>query len=155
IHLGFIRPASAEEWHLAYAQSYQYVEYLKKAFGKERIGDFLKAYNDGLDTEAALLKYCKVSKAEFEKGYRKHLDELVRQFGGKPPQKVLSFKELQTALAKDPANPDLNAQLAERFLLLNDTEQAKKLAEAALAKQPNHPLASFVLAQLPPLDKAK
>jgi tetratricopeptide (TPR) repeat protein len=156
IHLGFIRPTSTEEWNLAYLQSFQYVEYLKKAYGKERIGDFLKAYGDGLDTEAALKKYCKVSKADFEKGYRKHLEELVKKFAGTVPQKVLSFKELQTALAKDPDNPNLNAQLAERFLLLNDTKQAKRLADAAVAKQPNHPVATFVLAQLVGAqDKAK
>jgi tetratricopeptide (TPR) repeat protein len=148
IHLGFIRPTSTEQWHLAYLQSFQYVEYLKKTYGAARIGDFLKAYNDGLDTEAALVKYCKVSKAEFEKGYRKHLEDLVRQSAGKLPEKVLSFKELETALAKDADNADLNARLAERFLLLNDIEKAKSLAERAVAKQPHHPLATVVLARL-------
>jgi len=52
-----------------------------------------------------------VSKAEFEKGYREHLAELVRKFAGKPAEKVLSFKELETALAKEPNNPDLNARV--------------------------------------------
>jgi tetratricopeptide (TPR) repeat protein len=156
IHLGFIRPSSAEEWQLAYLQSLQYVLHLKATYGAERIGDFLKAYGDGLDTEAALVKYCKVSKDDFEKGYRQHLEALVRKFAGKAAQKVLSFKELETALAKDPDNPDLNAQLAERFLLLGDTKVAKKLADAAVAKRPNHPLASYVLAKLlGPMERTK
>jgi tetratricopeptide (TPR) repeat protein len=148
IHLGFIRPISAEEWQLAYLQSYQYVQYLKATQGVKVIGELLKAYADGLDNAAVLARCCKVSKADFEKGYRQHLEEVVRKFAGKVPEKVLSFKELQTALAKDPSNPNLNAQLAERFLLLGDTKEAKKLAETATAKQPNHPLASYVLAKL-------
>jgi len=148
VNLGFIRPASGEDWQLAYLQSHQYVEYLKKAHGNERIGDFLKAYGDGLSTDAALEKYCKVAKADFEKGYRQHLEALAKQFAGKPPQKMLSFKELETALVKDPDNADLNAQLGERYVLLGDRPEARKLAEKAAAKQPNHPLATYVLARL-------
>jgi cellulose synthase operon protein C len=148
VNLGFIRPTSGEDWQLAYLQSLQYVEYLKKVYGKERIGDFLKAYAGGLSTEAALEKSCKVAKADFEKGYRRHLEELAEKFTGKPPEKVLSFKELETALAKDPENADVSAQLAERFLLLGDRPAARKLAEQAVAKRPNHPLAASVLARL-------
>ena len=148
INLGFIRPASGEDWQLAYLQSQQYVEYLKAAHGKERIGDMLKAYADGLTTDAALEKYCKVPKADFEKGYRRHLEQLSEKFTGKAPKKVLSFKELETALAKEPDNPDLCAQLADRFLLLGDRQEAKRLADRAAAKQPNHPLAAYVQARL-------
>jgi tetratricopeptide (TPR) repeat protein len=146
IHLGFIRPISGEDWQLAYLQSFQYVEYLKKAYGKERIGEFLKAYGEALNTDAILTKYCKVGKAEFERGYREHLAELVRNFAGKPAGKVLSFKELETALAKDPENPDLNAQVAEKYLLLGDKATAEKLADKALKGRPKHALATYVLA---------
>jgi cellulose synthase operon protein C len=145
---GFVRPASGEDWQLAYLQSYQYVEYLKKSFGKERIGDFLKAYAEGLSTDMAIQKYCKVAKSDFEKGYRQYLAGLAEKLAGKSPQKVLSFKELESALAKEPDNADMNAQLAERFLLLGDRAEAQRLAEKAAAKQPNHPLAACVLARL-------
>jgi tetratricopeptide (TPR) repeat protein len=150
VHLGFIRPTTGEDWQLAYLQSLQYVEYLQAAHGKERIGDFLKAYADGLDTDAALEKYCKVAKADFEKGYRLHLQELASKFGGKAPRKVLSFQELESEVAKEPGNADLVAQLAERFLLLGDRQQARKLADKAVALQPRHALAAYVLASLLP-----
>jgi cellulose synthase operon protein C len=153
IHLGFIRPASGEDWQLAYLQSFQYVEYLKTAHGKERIGEFLKAYGEGLNTDAILTKYCKVPKAVFEKGYRDHLEQLVRQFAGKPAEKVLTFKELETALAKDPDNADLNAWLAERYLLLGDKAMAQKFADKALAANAKHPLATYVQAHF--VDKAQ
>src|SRR5262249_11698493 len=103
---------------------------------------------DGLSTEAALQKVCGVSKAQFEKDYRKHLEKLVEKFAGKPAQKVLSFKELREAHAKDPGNADLAAQLAERYLMIGNDKQAARLADAALAKKENHPLASFVKAGL-------
>ena len=148
IDLGFIRPISAEDWQLAYLQAFQYVEYLKEAHGKERISDFLKGYADGLTTEAIITKSCNIARSEFEAGYRRHLEKLAKKFTDKPPQKVLSFKELETALAKDPDNADLNAQLAERFLLLGDRPQARELAEKATAKLPNHPLATCVLVQM-------
>jgi cellulose synthase operon protein C len=154
IHLGFIRPASGEEWQLAYLQSFQYVEYLKKTYGKERIGDFLKAFGEGKSTDFALTKYCAVSKADFEKGYRQYLEELVRKFAGKPAEKVLSFKELETAVAKDPGNADLNAKLAERYLLLGDKATAEKLAAKALEAKGNQPLATYVRAQMVDRDMA-
>jgi tetratricopeptide (TPR) repeat protein len=148
INLGFIRPASGEDWQLAYLQSLQYVEYLKKAHGKERIGELLKAYADGLTTDAAITKCCKVSKDVFEKGYRQHLEDLAKKLTGKPPRPVLSFKELETAVAKEPDNADLTAELAERHLLMGDRPAARKLAEKAAAKQANNPLAACVLARL-------
>jgi tetratricopeptide (TPR) repeat protein len=147
IQLGFVRPGSGEEWQLAYLQSLQYVEYLKATYGKQRVGDFLKAYADGLSTEAALQKFCKVSKADFEKGYRAHLKALAEKAAGKAAEKVLSFGELRKAHAKDPDDPDVAARLAEQYVLLGDPAEAKKLAEAALARKAKHQLASYALAR--------
>src|SRR5262249_21151734 len=62
--------------------------------------------------------------------------------------KVLSFKELREAHAKDPDNPDLTARLAERYLGVGDDKQARKLADEALAKKSGHPLASLVKASV-------
>ena len=41
----------------------------------------LDAYRDGLDTAPAIEKVCKISKAEFEKGYLAFLDERVKKLG--------------------------------------------------------------------------
>jgi tetratricopeptide (TPR) repeat protein len=157
ILLGFVRPNSQEEWQLAYLQSFLYVQYLEKTHGEAAIGGFLKAFSEGLSTDAALERVCKVKKADFEKGYRKHLQALVVKFAGKASEKVLSFTELKKAQARDPANADLTAQLAERYLLLGNTKDAKQLAEQALDHKKNHPLASYVQARLhlAERDKAK
>lgn len=149
IQLGFVRPGSGEEWQLAYLQSHLYVEYLKKTHGKQVVGQFLKAYADGLDTDAALRQICKVSKEQFEKDYRKHLEAFVQKIhAGRPAEKALSLNELRAAHAKAPNNPDLAAKLAERYVITGETKEARKLIDAALAKKAGHPLASYVLAQL-------
>jgi tetratricopeptide (TPR) repeat protein len=148
IHLGFMRPRSPDEWQMAYLQSYLYVEYLKKAYGAKAVGGLLAAYRDGLDTAAALAKVCKVSKAAFEKGYRAHLEAVVKNLAGRRAVKRLSFEELKAAHKKDPADAEVAAQLAERYLLLGDRAEARNLADAALASKKGHPLASYVKARL-------
>jgi tetratricopeptide (TPR) repeat protein len=148
IHLGFIRPKSPDEWNLAYLQSYLYVEYLKEAFGQKAVAGLLAAYRDGLDTAAALEMVCKVSKEAFEKGYRAHLQDRVKNLTGRPAVKRQSFEALKAAHAKDPDDADVAAQLAEHYLLLGNRSQARSLADAALARQKGHPLASYVKARL-------
>jgi tetratricopeptide (TPR) repeat protein len=133
---------------MAYLQSFQYVTYLKKVYGPKAVGELLDAYRQGLDTTAALDKVCRVPKAEFEKGYRRHLQELVKSFTGRPPEKAQSLKVLKEAHAKDPGNPDVAARLADRYLLLGDKKEASRLVREVLAKHKNHALASYVQARL-------
>jgi tetratricopeptide (TPR) repeat protein len=148
IHLGFIRPGSSEEWNLAYLQSKLYVDYLIKTQGQKAVGGMLDAYHDGLDTGAALRKVGNLAKAEFEKGYRAHLQDLVKDIAGTPPARKLEFNELKERLAKEPDNPDLAAELAERYLFLGNRERASELADQSLAKRKYQPVASFVKARL-------
>jgi tetratricopeptide (TPR) repeat protein len=147
IDLGFIRPRSPAEWHLAYCQSQIYVEYLKKQYGEKSVGEMLAAYGDGLDTGAAIARVCKVDKAEFEKGYRAFLDEVVRGIKSKPPEKAMTFTQLRDAHQKDPGDLDLKARLAEAYYG-RDKGMARKLAKEVQAAQPRHALASYVLARL-------
>src|SRR5207302_1540579 len=117
IDLGFIRPRSPLDWHMAYCQSQLYVEYLKSKYGAPIVGEMLIAFGDGLNTAAALNKVCKVDKATFEKGYRAYLEEIVKSQLGKPAEKALTLAELKSAHEKEPENADLSARLAERLVL--------------------------------------
>ena len=148
IDLGFMRPDSPADWAMAYCQSQLYVEYLKKRFGKEAVGDLLAAYGDSLDTPAAIRKVCKVSPADFESGYLAYVEEVVKGLKSQPAEKALGFRELREAHAKDPENLNLAAQLAEQLLRRRDRAEARRLADAVLAKQPKHQLASYVKASL-------
>jgi tetratricopeptide (TPR) repeat protein len=148
IDLGFIRPRNQAEWHMAYAQSQMYVDYMKGKYGDQTVGELLAAYRDGLDTDAAIKKVCKVDKAAFEEGYKEYVKKEVGKIkGGKPLEKPKSKAELKKALEKDPDNVDLKAELALQTLG-SDRVEARKLAKQVLEKKPKHPKASLVLARL-------
>jgi tetratricopeptide (TPR) repeat protein len=148
IDMGFIRPRSGEDWNLAYYQSLLYVEYMRDKYGAKTVGEMLAAYREGLGTGAAIQKVCKVSKAEFEKGYKTFLEGLVRKLRGKAVATPLSLDELQEAHAKKPNDLDLTAQLADRLYEEGEKEKALKLAQEVLNKKKAHPLASYVRAKL-------
>jgi tetratricopeptide (TPR) repeat protein len=147
IDLGFIRPRDLLDWGMAYCQAELYVEYLTKAHGKAAVSAMLDAYRDGLSTAEAIKKVCKVDKAAFEKGYRDHLEGVVKSLGGKPGEKPMSFQELKAAHDKDPKDLDVTARLAEENLRRNRVT-ARKLAEQVLLEKKNHPRASYVMARL-------
>jgi tetratricopeptide (TPR) repeat protein len=148
IDLGFIRPRSPLDWHMAYCQSQLYVEYMKEKHGPQTMGELLVAYRDGLDTAAAIAKVCKVNKETFEKGYRAYLDGVVAQIKGKPPEKALTLRELEEAHEKNPDDAEITARLAEQYLARRRRTDARKLADQVLAANKMHPLASYVKARL-------
>ncbi|HEV3203423.1 MAG TPA: tetratricopeptide repeat protein, partial [Gemmataceae bacterium] len=148
IDLGFIRPRSPMEWQMAYCQSQLYVEYMKLKYGDQAVGAMLAAYRDGRDTAAAISQVCQVDKDTFEKGYREHVQEVVKTLHGKPAEKPLALPDLQEAHEKDPDDPEVSAKLAEQYLLRRRNSEARKLVETVLAKKKNHPLASYVKARL-------
>jgi tetratricopeptide (TPR) repeat protein len=152
IDLGFIRPRGPDEWQLAYCQSQLYVQYMTEKYGPQTVGDLLDAYHDGLDTDAAIARVCKLDKAAFERGYRAYLNKVVQGIHGKPPAKQMKFTELRTAYEKDPENTDVAALLAEQYLERERSAEARKLADAVLSRRNNQPLASYVKARL--LDRA-
>jgi tetratricopeptide (TPR) repeat protein len=148
IDLGFIRPRSPEEWHLAYCQSQLYVEFLRSKYGPDAVGQMLVAFREGSSVDEAITKVCRTSKDDFEKGYREYLQEAVKALKSKPVAKSLTLPELQEAFEKDPGDPNVGAKLAEQYLGRKRNAEARKLADAVLAKQKAHPLASYVKARL-------
>lgn len=154
ITLAFVRPRSADDWPLAYCQALLYVEYVTKTHGEGAIAKLLDGYRVGGDTASILKQALGVEKADFERGYRKYVEEVVRGTGprrraGKP----MTFAELEAAHKKTPDDPDIAARLAAEYVRRNKPADAKKLADAALAKEKGHPLAAVVKARL--LDREK
>jgi tetratricopeptide (TPR) repeat protein len=148
VDLGFIRPRSPVEWQMAYCQSQIYVDYLRSKYGPKSVGEMLAAYGDGLGTEAAITRVCKVDKATFEKGYLDYLHELVKSIRGRPAEKPMTIRELEQAHTANPADEDLTARLADNYRERNRTSEARKMAEEVLAKNKKHPLANYVKARL-------
>ena len=154
IMLGFVRPKSPDEWTLAYCQSQLYVEYLIKAHGQAAVGKVLSEFKKSSDTPTVLKAACGVDIADFERGYLAHVAGVVKGMsgGGSKPEKIaekpLTFDELQKAAEKAPDDLDLQARLADGLLKRGKTSDAKKLAEAVLEKDENHPGACLVKAKL-------
>jgi tetratricopeptide (TPR) repeat protein len=147
IDLGFMRPRSPEEWHLAYCQSQLYVEYMKAKYGPQSVARMLDAYRDGLDTAAALKRACNVDKADFEKGYRQYVEQVTSTLTGTKVEKRLTYRERLEAHEKNPDDLDVTARLAEQ-LVHRDKARAFKLTDEVLGKKPDHPLANYVKAKL-------
>lgn len=146
ILLGFIRPRNPEQWNQAYMQSLLYVEYIEKEYGAKSIGQLLAAYAEGLETDEALKKVFKVSKAEFEKGYVGFLEGRVPKDAIKAQPGFASFRAVKEAYEKDTENPDLAALLAERYYHLGNRKEAKVLADKAMELKKFHPLGVYVKA---------
>ncbi|MFO0843183.1 MAG: hypothetical protein U0797_12435 [Gemmataceae bacterium] len=148
IDLGFIRPRDPLEWQQAYCQAHLYVEYIEKRFGPKAIGQMLALFAKGKTAVEAIQEVCKVDKAAFEKGYREHLDEVVKELrGNRPLEKRRTLEELQAEYKKDPRNPDVCAELALRLVSTKRVE-ARKFAEEALERKRTHPKALYVLSLL-------
>jgi tetratricopeptide (TPR) repeat protein len=153
ILLGFIRFRTPDQFQQAYLQSLLYVEYLEKTHGPKSIGKLLAAFAEGLDNDAALMKAIQTSKADFEKGYRGFLEDRVKDMRIPSVRKVRTLKELKEANAKMPDDHDTAAELAEAYIRTSKFREAEKLVDAVLNAKPNHPLATYVKADLLLRDK--
>ncbi|MFL5342263.1 MAG: tetratricopeptide repeat protein, partial [Gemmataceae bacterium] len=132
IMMGFARPKDQLEWNMAYCQSLLYVQFVKKLQGDKAVGELLAGYTEGLDDAAVIKRVCKMEKADFEKGYREYLNEIVKDMkSAKPAAKPMTLAQLQAANEKDPEDIEVAAKLAER-LLVRDAAKARKLAEGVL-----------------------
>ena len=149
ITLAFVRPRTDDDWPLAYLQALLYVEYATATHGEAAVGKLLDAYRAGGDTAAVLKAAIGVEKAEFEGGYRKYVEAVVKGAGaGRRADKPMTFAELDEAHAKNPDDPDIAARLAGEYARRNKPDLARKLADAVLIKEKGHPLASVVKARL-------
>jgi tetratricopeptide (TPR) repeat protein len=139
---------------LASIQARLYVEYVAQIGGEPAIGKLLDAFKNGKDPASALKQAVGVEREPFEAGYRKHVEAVVMTVGG--PRRapvVLTFEELEAAHQKDPDDPETAAKLAAEYLRRNRPGDARKLADAVLAKHKSHPGAAVVKARLLQRDK--
>ena len=155
ITMAFVRPRGPDDWPLAYCQALLYVEYTTKTHGETAIAKLLDAYRSGSAGTAAVLSTALgVQKDDFEAGYRKYVDEVVKQSGAKRrTEKAMTFPELEAAYKKNPDDADIMGRLAGQYLQRNKPMDALKLADAALTREKGHPAASIVKATLLKRDK--
>jgi tetratricopeptide (TPR) repeat protein len=149
INLGFIRPKEPEDRQMAYCQAQLYARYMLKRFGDDALIKMLMAYRRGLTTDRAIAECFHVAKADFEKGYLAHLDEVIQTIRTRvSEEKPVRFSQLERQVKEKHDDPDLNAQMAYEYFARRSYTEARPYAEKALALKPHHPLASYVKARL-------
>lgn len=144
----FVRPKTPLDWQMAYCLSQLYAEYMIERAGEKSLAGMLAAYRDGLETPAAIEKVFGVKQAEFEKGYREFLDRLVKGLVGKSARPARSFAEAERALAAKPDDPELLGEVALHNLRRKNNLRARELADKAIEKDKNAPIARYVLARM-------
>jgi Tfp pilus assembly protein PilF len=149
INLGFIRPKEPDDRQMAYCQAQLYAQYMLKRFGPDALMKMLYAYRRGLATDRAITACFGVEKADFEAGYLKHLDEVIKTIRTRvSDEPTISFAQLERQLKAKPDDADLNARVAYEHFARRDLKEARPFADKALALRPHHPLASWVKAKL-------
>ncbi|MCE9524702.1 MAG: tetratricopeptide repeat protein [Planctomycetales bacterium] len=148
ITLGFVRPKNSEDWTLAYCQAALYVDYALETYGKEATAKMLAAYAEHLSTPQVLEKCFGVDQADFEIGYRKFLDGVIAKNGGGKNKETHTLAELQRAAAAENASARTLSELARAHLERKSNAESRKWALAAQKKDPEEPLAAYVLARL-------
>ena len=101
-----------------------------------------------LATDAAIRRCFGVEKAEFEKAYRGHVDQVLAGLQDVADSKPRSLQELKQRTIYDPRNADAWAELARQYLREGDSIRARESAAKSQQLKENHPLAAFVLARL-------
>lgn len=149
INLAFVRPATSEDWQMAYCQAEFYAQYMLAAHGPDALGKMLTCYRDNLNTREALERAFGVAQEDFEKGYKEYVAKIVAKLhGAAEPAAAKSLSELRKAHAAKPDDVEAAAALALAYLQRQLYPDAGKLADRVLAAEPKHQLASYVKAKL-------
>ena len=118
-------------------------------FGQDTIPKLLDAYRRNLPTEKAIPEVFGISLEDFEAGYRKFLDEIVKDIqGSRPQEETKTLAEVEKEYQADPEDPARMAAYAAALLDIRKLDQAEELAQKALATDAKPPQAGLVLATL-------
>jgi tetratricopeptide (TPR) repeat protein len=149
LNQGFTRARNQADWTFAYCQSRLYAEYLQERFGPDATSRLLEAYRRGETTAEGLKREFGVEQAEFEQGYRSHLDTVVGELQGEvADEPATSLPAAEKAWRAEPANLTRKGDYALALLNVNKRKEARQVANEIMKEQPKHPVASLVLARL-------
>lgn len=148
LSMGFIRAGNQANWNFAYCQSVIYAEYMVARFGEPSLARLLDAYRRNRSTDQAIPEVFGVTKEDFEKGYREYLNQIVADIRKTDDEPELRPNEIERSYEKNKDDPDSAARYAHLLLLIKRRDEAGKLAEAVLKKQPSNAVAAFVVAIL-------
>ena len=145
---GFVRPASSDDWSLAYCQAALHVDYLHDKFGPKSLAAILAAYAQRKSTAEAIEQALGVGQVEYEQGYRQYVSDFLTKQGLVSQKAPLSLAELEKAATEESADAAAKAALARGHLDRKNYPEARRWAIAARKEDEKQPLAAYVLARL-------
>ena len=148
LSMGFIRAGNQANWNFAYCQSVLYAEYMVKRFGEPSLARLLDAYRRNRTTDQAIPEVFGVDKADFEKGYRAYLDQVVADIRQTDDEPDLKPNQIEKNYEKNKQDPQAAAEYAQLLMMIKKRDEARVIVEEVLQKHPKHPLAAFVAAAL-------
>ena len=147
INLGFLRPATSDDWPLAYCQALLYTGYLRDTYGRDANARLIAAYADNLETPSAFERCFGVRMEKLEADYRRYAERVAATVTPGERAERPGPAALEQAVHRDPKDAQALAQLADVYLEAGNRARARELATAALAAQPRQPLAAYVMAR--------
>lgn len=145
----FVRPETPADWQFAYCQSRLYAQYMIETFGEETISEMLDLYRKNVRTNDAIPRVFEMTAEEFDEGYRNFLKRIVEdELGGSAVEAPKSIADLEKEFNAAPNDPSAMAAFADALFKAKRRRQARALAEQALEKNPQEPLAAVVMAEL-------
>lgn len=145
---GFVRPASSDDWALAYCQAALHVDYLYEQFGSDAVAGLLAAYAERKSTSEAIAQVLQISQQEYERGYGQYVTDYLTRQGLEANREPESLAALQEAAQREHATAADQAALARAYLDRKNFPEARRYALAAQEQEARQPLAAYVLARL-------
>jgi tetratricopeptide (TPR) repeat protein len=145
---GFVRPASSDDWSLAYCQAALHVDYLHDKFGPNSVAGMLAAYAERKSTADAIEQALGISQADYEQGYRQYVNDYLAKQGLGNMKDTPSLADLEKAATEEGAGAAPKAALARAHLDRKNYPEARRWAIAARQEDEKQPLAAYVLARL-------
>jgi cytochrome c-type biogenesis protein CcmH/NrfG len=139
---------------VAYFQGAVVVEHIVATYGPDGLNKLLRAYGQGLDTDAALKAALGTTFDEMQTGFDQTLDrrfgELRRALGGPEEQELAkkSLPELQTLVAEQPQSYRVQMALGRALRRSGDVDGAVRAFETASKLIPISPVPHGQLAQI-------
>ena len=151
LNRAFTRARSPMDMITAYYASTRVVHHLVETHGFDKIVELLRGWGRGLQTPELFAEVLGTDvdavDATFRAAERRRLARLAGDWSFDPG----AFRELgprRDALAASPRDPEAQAALGAALLVNGRLEEALENLEAALARTPGQPLASFLLARV-------
>lgn len=144
---GFQKPEGPDDWTLAYCQSFLYAQHLQKEFGEDALRKLLDAYQSTSSTKVAFQTAFSAPLDEFESGYHKFVEKLIRSVRhGKKPAR-LSVQAAQQLANDSPEDAAAHAQLAfAMFQRIGLEASVLEEVQTALELNEKEPLANAIKA---------